>query len=79
MANPPSHRHSFVLRIWKPAESRQRSVSPWRGWVQHIPSEENVYFHDMTSLVQFIEGWTDALEQDVRRDESDPSPERLGS
>ncbi|HEY54170.1 MAG TPA: hypothetical protein G4N94_12030 [Caldilineae bacterium] len=69
MTDPHSHRHSFVLRIWKSAEPRQRSAPLWRGWVQHVATEENAYFRDMPALVRFIERWTDEMEREPRGDE----------
>jgi hypothetical protein len=69
MTDSHPHRHSFILRIWKSAEIRQRSAPLWRGWVQHVATEEEAYFCDMPELVQFIERWTDETERAPRRDE----------
>jgi hypothetical protein len=44
------HRHSFVIRIWRQANSLE-----WKGWVQHANSGESARIDSFTDLLAFIQ------------------------
>jgi hypothetical protein len=48
-------RHAFVLRIW------QEEGIPWRGWVQHAGSQEQLYLQSLEELVAFLHDHTAGL------------------
>ena len=51
-----THRHSFVVRIW-----REEGRPGWRGWVQHAGSGEATYVRDLEELLAFMESRTGEL------------------
>lgn len=44
---------SFVARIW--LESSTDKDPEWRGHIQHIQGPEEIYFHDLTEMSEFLE------------------------
>jgi len=46
--------HSFVMRIWK--ESRDNPDDPveWRGWIEHVQSEQRHYFRNLREIPQIV-------------------------
>ncbi len=57
MENQAGKRDSFLLRVWREKEPG------WRGWVQHIDSQESAYFNRLADLMAFIQSRTGELEQ----------------
>lgn len=60
--------HSFVLRIWR--ENREDPDAPavWRGWIEHVQSEQRHYFRklgDIPSIVSAYVGDAADLENQV--------------
>lgn len=55
MPETPYQRHAFVLRIW------QEEGIPWRGWVQHAGSQEQVYVQSVEELLAFLRDHTAGL------------------
>jgi hypothetical protein len=56
MDNQAGKRDSFLLRVW-----REKGLG-WRGWVQHIDSQESAYFKYLADLLAFIQSRTGELE-----------------
>jgi hypothetical protein len=46
--------HSFVLRIWRENGSSSRDPGEWRGWIEHVQSEQRYYFRDLFEIPQII-------------------------
>ena len=44
---------SFVARIW--LERGTNGDPQWRGHIQHIQGQEEIYFQDLTELGEFLE------------------------
>ena len=56
MENQAGNRDSFLLRVW-----REQGLE-WRGWVQHIDSQESAYFKRLADMLAFIQSRTGELE-----------------
>ena len=47
---------SFVVRIWwEHGGGDGQAGHHWRGWIQHVLNGGQVYFSNMTDLINFIE------------------------
>jgi hypothetical protein len=42
----------FVIRLWR--EAGGESSEGWRGYVEHVPSKQRLYFSDFTDLTDFM-------------------------
>ena len=43
--------HVFVVRLWYVDRER---AGAWRGYVDHVPANERVYFVDLADLIDYI-------------------------
>ena len=46
--------HSFVMRIWRENGANTRDPGEWRGWIEHVQSEQRYYFRDLFEIPQII-------------------------
>ena len=44
--------HLFIVRMWQ--EPSQALAARWRGYVEHVPSGQRLYFTSLTDLNDFI-------------------------
>lgn len=44
---------SFVARVW--LERTSGIDQEWRGHIQHVQGPEELYFHDLTEMSEFLE------------------------
>ncbi len=44
---------SFVARIW--LEGEPGSNLTWRGHIQHVQGEEEIYFQNLLEMTEFLE------------------------
>jgi hypothetical protein len=44
--------HLFIVRMWQ--EPSQTVTTHWRGYVEHVPSGQRLYFTSLTDLNDFI-------------------------
>ena len=44
--------HLFIVRMWQ--EPSQAVTVRWRGYVEHVPSGQRLYFTSLTDLNDFI-------------------------
>lgn len=44
---------SFVARVW--LERTSGNDQEWRGHIQHVQGPEELYFHDLTEMSEFLE------------------------
>ena len=53
--------HSFVLRIWR--ENREGSDDPaeWRGWIEHVQSEQRHYFRNLEDISRIVTAYVGDL------------------
>ena len=49
--------HSFLIRIWKENQDNPMQAATWRGWVQHIQSDQKRYFQSTTDIADIINGY----------------------
>lgn len=42
--------HAFIIRIWR----EQNGRSTWRGYITHVPSEEQHHLHDLHQIADYI-------------------------
>jgi hypothetical protein len=45
-------RHLFLVRIWQ--EPSSGTSTEWRGLVEHVPSQQRMYFKSLRDLDDFI-------------------------
>jgi hypothetical protein len=50
--------HAFIVRIWHEAQDEEGTIVAWRGSIDHVGSDERLYFHDLTGIVRFIQEQT---------------------
>ena len=75
MALERPHRHSFVLRLWREADSPE-----WKGWVQHANSGASARIDSFADLLAFIERFKDketVPRMDAMRDDHHPARSKL--
>jgi hypothetical protein len=46
--------HSFVMRIWRENGSSSRDPGEWRGWIEHVQSEQRYYFRDLFEIPHIV-------------------------
>jgi len=46
--------HSFVLRIWRENRDDPEAPDEWRGWIEHVQSEQRHYFRDLKDISQIV-------------------------
>ena len=44
---------SFVARVW--LERTSGNDPEWRGHIQHVQGPEEIYFHDLAEMSEFLE------------------------
>ncbi len=47
-----THTHVFTVRVWQ--EDLGDNQREWRGRVQHVSSQDAVYFRDWAALAEFV-------------------------
>jgi hypothetical protein len=45
---------SFIVRVWQETRSEPREEAVWRGVVTHVGSQQQLYFQDLSRLMDFI-------------------------
>ena len=46
--------HSFVLRIWRENREDSNGLAEWRGWIEHVQSEQRHYFRNLHDIPQLV-------------------------
>lgn len=46
---------SFIVRIWSEGSDNQNQITAWRGSIDHVGTSRRQYFHDLDSMLRFIE------------------------
>ena len=46
--------HPFIIRIWTEESAGESGEAVWRGYITHIPSGKNRYFHKLDAIAEFI-------------------------
>lgn len=49
--------HSFILRIWRENREDPNGHSEWRGWIEHVQSEERHYFRRLHDIPQIVSAY----------------------
>jgi hypothetical protein len=49
--------HSFLIRIWKENRDNPLQAGIWRGWVQHVQSDDKKYFQSTDDIANIINGY----------------------
>lgn len=44
--------HLFIVRLWQ--EQEKTLSGEWRGFVEHVPSQQRIYFVSLNDLTDFI-------------------------
>ena len=58
-----SERHdaSFIIRIWWERRETPQAEPLWRGYIQHVQSNQAIYFSRHGELATFLQQWTGDL------------------
>jgi len=55
--------HSFIMRIWREKKNNSREPAEWRGWIEHVQSEQRHYFRDLFEIPHIVTAYVgDAAE-----------------
>lgn len=46
--------HAFIVRIWHEALDDEGNIVAWRGSIDHVGSDNRLYFQDLDGIVRFI-------------------------
>lgn len=46
--------HSFVMRIWRENRDDPNDLAEWRGWIEHVQSQQRHYFRNLEDLPQIV-------------------------
>ncbi len=46
--------HSFVVRIWRESRDDPEAPAEWRGWIEHVQSEQRHYFRDINDISRIV-------------------------
>ena len=46
---------SFILRIWREAVDSTGNVIAWKGSIEHVGSEQYLYFQDLEVMARFVQ------------------------
>lgn len=46
--------HSFVMRIWRENREDPDDLAEWRGWIEHVQSQQRHYFRKLEDLPQIV-------------------------
>lgn len=46
--------HSFLIRMWKENRDNPMQAETWRGWIQHIQSDQKRYFQSTGDIAEII-------------------------
>lgn len=49
-----SDSEAFIIRIWQENGFQTREEAVWRGSITHVGSNQQLYFCDLNSIVEFI-------------------------
>ena len=47
--------HSFIIRVWYEAQDSEGNILAWRGSIDHVGSENRLYFQDLDGIARFIQ------------------------
>lgn len=54
MTNLKSDEFAFIVRIWKDSNDSDGLVSGWHGSIDHVGSNQRLYFYQLESILQFV-------------------------
>ena len=46
---------SFIVRISHGTPESERAVVTWRGSIEHVGSDQRLYFRDLAAILRFIQ------------------------
>ena len=49
--------HSFVMRIWRESRDDPKAPAVWRGWIEHVQSEQRHYFGAVTEIPHIVSSY----------------------
>lgn len=55
--------HSFVMRIWRENQFNSREPGEWRGWIEHVQSEQRHYFRDLFEIPHIVTAYVGEVTQ----------------
>ncbi|MBN1147938.1 MAG: hypothetical protein JXA78_11840 [Anaerolineales bacterium] len=54
LIQPEANAHAFIVRIWKDATDERGQATAWHGSIDHVGSRSRLYFHKLSSILEFI-------------------------
>ena len=55
--------HSFIVRIWREHRENPDNPGEWRGWIEHVQSEQRHYFRDFSDIPQIVSYFTGEISE----------------
>jgi hypothetical protein len=46
--------HSFVIRLWREEDGSLQATHEWRGWVEHVQSQQRYHFRGQRNLYEIM-------------------------
>jgi hypothetical protein len=46
--------HAFIVRIWHEELDSEGNGLAWRGSIQHVGSNQHLYFQDLEGILRFV-------------------------
>lgn len=62
-----THFFSFVIKIWLEETATESSSATWRGRITHVPSGDEYYFNDLSSVVTIIKPYLSEVGADTEQ------------
>jgi len=47
--------HAFIVRVWYEETGSEESARVRRGYVEHVGTEQHLYFEDSSDILPFID------------------------
>jgi hypothetical protein len=57
--------HSFIIRIWHESMNSAGKIVAWRGSIDHVGTGERLHFHELYTIVRFIQARIGATTQSM--------------
>lgn len=46
--------HPFVIKVWLEETIEADGQATWRGYIKHVPTGKQKYFHDLEDISTFV-------------------------
>ena len=67
LKSPQPDEFAFIVRIWKDAMDEEGSISGWHGSIDHVGSNQRLYFYKLESIQHYVREHTGIGVKPVKR------------